>query len=227
MYAKKVTHYFTQGELLLWMSSILIILLSFLVFQGNSILTLVASIIGVTSLIFNAKGNPLGQFMMIVFSILYGIISFSFLYFGEMLTYLGMTAPMALFSMISWMKHPYEGNKTEVKVNRLKLCDKIMMIVLTTAVTILFYFILKYFHTANLIPSTISVTTSFLAVFLTFKRSSFYSVAYAANDVVLLILWFMASLADRMYLSVVVCFVVFLLNDIYGFINWQKMLKRQ
>lgn len=85
----------------------------------------------------------------------------------------------------------------------------------------------KYFHTANLIPSTISVTTSFLAVFLTFKRSSFYAVAYAANDVVLIILWFMASLADRMYLSVVVCFVVFLLNDIYGFINWQKMLKRQ
>lgn len=88
-------------------------------------------------------------------------------------------------------------------------------------------FNLKAFHTANLIPSTLSVTTSFVAVYLTFRRSAHYALAYAANDVVLIVLWVLASLNDISYLSVVVCFAVFLINDIYGFMNWSKMQERQ
>ena len=144
-----------------------------------------------------------------------------------MITYLGMTAPIALFSMITWLKNPYEGNKSEVEVKHLKLKDIIPMIILTVIVTFVFYFILDYFNTANLIPSTFSVTTSFLAIYLTTKRSPFYAVAYAANNLVLIVLWSIAAKTNITYVSVIVCFAVFLLNDIYGFINWQKMHKRQ
>lgn len=164
---------------------------------------------------------------MIIFSILYGIISFTFSYYGEMITYLGMTGPMAVFALISWLKNPYNGNKAEVKVNRLKWKEIIFMILLTAVVTIIFYFILAAFHTANLILSTLSVTTSFLAVYLTFRRSIFYAIAYAANDVVLIILWVLAAFSDISYLSVAICFVMFLANDIYGYINWSEMQKRQ
>ena len=94
-------------------------------------------------------------------------------------------------------------------------------------ITGIFYFILKYFNTANLIPSTISVTTSFVAVYLTFRRSPYFALAYASNDIVLIILWILASIYDAKYISVVVCFVAFLVNDIYGFVNWCKMKKRQ
>ena len=92
---------------------------------------------------------------------------------------------------------------------------------------IVFYFILKHFGTANLLPSTLSVTTSFIAVYLTFRRCPWFALAYAANDVVLIVLWVLASLTDIHYLSVTVCFVAFLFNDIYGFVNWQRMKKRQ
>lgn len=203
------------------------IVVSFLLFDRENYLTLVASFIGVTALIFNAKGNPFGQFLMVIFSILYGIISFAFAYYGEMITYLGMTAPMAVFALVSWLRNPYNGNKSEVKVNRLKSKDIIFMMILTAVITLIFYYILAAFHTANLIPSTISVTTSFLAVYLTFRRSPFYAIGYAANDIVLIILWVLATISDISYLSVATCFVVFLANDIYGFINWSKMQKRQ
>lgn len=220
-------HYFTKGELVLWCISIVLIVVFFFMFDKENFLSLAASIIGVTSLIFNAKGNPLGQFLMIIFSILYGIISFTFDYYGEMITYLGMTAPMAVFALISWLKNPYNGNKSEVKINRLKLKEIIFMIPLAVIVTFIFYYILNAFHTANIIPSTISVTTSFLAAYLTFRRSPFFAVAYAANDIVLVILWILAAFSDISYLSVVICFVMFLVNDIYGFINWLQMQKRQ
>ena len=224
---KKGYRYFSKGELLLWFSSLALILTTFFVFDKTNYLTLAASLIGVTSLIFNAKGNPFGQVLMISFSIIYGIISFSFSYYGEMITYLGMTMPMAALALFSWLKNPAKKGKSEVKVNQIFKREIIFMMLLTAAVTAAFYFILKALDTANLFFGTISVTTSFLAVYLTFRRSRFFALAYAANDVVLIILWTLAAMNDISYLSVIICFAVFFVNDIYGFISWSKMRKRQ
>lgn len=224
---KKLLAYFSKFEIALWSLSVLLIVVSFAIFDRESYLTLVASLVGVTSLIFSAKGNPIGQLLMVVFSILYGIISYTFAYYGEMITYLGMTMPMAVFALISWLKNSYNGNKAEVKVNSIKKWEYLLLLGLTIVVTVGFYFILVYFNTANIIPSTISVTTSFVAVYLTFRRSPYFALAYASNDIVLIVLWILASIEDIKYISVIVCFVAFLLNDIYGFVNWQRIKKRQ
>ena len=223
----KIKNYFTKNELALWLTSVILILTSFFRFDRENYLTLCASLIGVTSLIFNAKGNPFGQLLMVIFSLLYGIISYTFSYYGEMITYLGMTMPMAVFALISWLKNPFNGNKAEVKVNSITKKETVFMWLITALVTIVFYYILAYFNTANIVPSTLSVTTSFVAVYLTFRRSPYFAIAYAANDIILIILWILASLYHIRYISVVVCFVAFLINDIYGYINWQKMKIRQ
>ena len=170
---KSVCGYFSRVEITLWCLSILLIVVSFSVFDRENYMTLIASVIGTTSLIFNAKGNPIGQVLMVIFSIFYGIISYTFSYYGEMITYLGMTAPMAIFALISWLLNPYNGNRAEVKVNSIKKQEVVFMLALTATITF-FYFILRFFHTANLMPSTLSVTTSFLAVYLTFRRSAFF-----------------------------------------------------
>ncbi len=224
---RKLLNYFSKAEMILWTASTSLIIISFVIFDRTSYLTLLASLVGVTSLIFNAKGNPLGQVLMIIFSIFYGIISYKFAYYGEMITYLGMTLPMAIFALISWLKNPYNENKSEVKVNKISKKESFLMWILTFIVTIVFYFVLEHFNTQNIIPSTISVATSFAAVYLTFRRSPYFALAYASNDIVLIVLWILASLSDIRYISVVVCFVAFLFNDIYGFISWQKMQKRQ
>lgn len=224
---KKIINYFTITELIIWTSSVLLIIISFFCFKQNGYLTLIASLIGATCLIFNAKGNPIGQLLTIVFSIIYGIISYSFRYYGEMITYVGMTAPMAVFALIAWLRNPYNGNKAEVRVHTLLKEELIMMCILTSIVTMVFYFILKAFNTANLIPSTISVTTSFAAVYLTAKRSPYFAIAYGLNDIVLIILWGLAVTEDISYMSVIICFVTFLANDIYGYINWKRIYKRQ
>ena len=226
-FLKTAIKYFSKTEIVLWCSSVVLIVISFFSFDRESYMTLLASLVGVTSLIFNAKGNPFGQFLMVVFSLLYGIISFSFAYYGEMITYLGMTMPMAIFALVSWLKNPYKGNRAEVKVNTISKIEILLMWALALIITVLFYFILRHFETANIVPSTLSVTTSFLAVYLTFRRSPYFALAYASNDIVLIVLWVMASISDIRYISVVVCFVAFLVNDIYGYISWQKMKIRQ
>ena len=114
---KRIRGYFTKSEILLWSVSSALVLVSFLLFDRKNCLILSASLIGVTYLIFNSKGNPVGQVLVIIFSLLYGIISFNFSYYGEMITYLGMTAPMALLALISWLRNPFQGKKSQVRVN--------------------------------------------------------------------------------------------------------------
>lgn len=225
---RSIINYFSTFEILLYLLSVLLISAPFFVFDGSDPISLISSLLGVTSLIFIAKGNPIGEILSLIFSVFYGIISFGYAYYGEMLTYLCMTAPMSLLSLISWIKNPYNGNRSEVKINsNIKKAEYLFMALLTLAVTAVFYFILSALNTANIIPSTISVATSFAAVYLTFRRSSYYALAYACNDIVLIVLWSLASVEDIGYASVVFCFVAFFLNDIYGYINWRRMEKKQ
>lgn len=216
----------TKFEMWLWIISLVVVTASFLISGGGDYLSLIASLIGVTALIFVAKGYVLGQVLTVVFALFYGIISFYFRYYGEMLTYVCMTAPIAVMAVISWVKNPYEGTR-EVKVRKMHRGEVFIMCAVAFVVTWLFYFILKFFNTANLMFSTISVTTSFLACYLTYMRNPFYALAYAANDIVLIILWVLASCEDISYLPMVFCFVMFFANDMYGFINWRRMEKRQ
>ena len=212
---------------LLWICSLAAVLISNILPGHLDILTLAAALIGVTSLIFAAKGNVWAQILMIVFSILYGIISYRFRYWGEMVTYLGMTLPMAVWSMITWIRNPSADNGSEVEIQRLNRKHIGGLVLFTAAVTVVFYYILKSLGTPNMVFSTVSVTTSFLAASLTMLRSSYYALGYAANDIVLIVLWILASLKDPAYIPVVVNFSIFFLNDMYGFISWKKREIRQ
>lgn len=211
----------SKFERTLWLCSIAVVSLSYL-FARQGILNLCTSLIGVTALIFLAKGMLLGQALSIMFSLLYGIISYKFGYYGEMITYLFMTMPMAIISTVEWLKHPYK-NSDIVEVSGVKKSQLAVMFLLCILTTIIFFFLLKHLNTANLVFSTISIATSFVAAYLTALRSPYFALAYAANDIVLIVLWTLASIKDISFVPMIACFIMFLFNDLYGFFNWRRM----
>lgn len=212
----------SKREWLLWIGSLAAVVVSNILSQDVDWLTLMAAMIGVTSLVFAAKGNVWAQILMIIFSVLYGIISYRFRYWGEMITYLGMSMPMAVWSAITWIKNPSKENGNEVAIRKLNRKHLILLALSGIIVTGGFYFVLQALGTPNIIFSTISVTTSFLAAFLTMLRSSYYALGYASNDIVLIVLWILASVENPAYIPVIVNFVIFFFNDMYGFISWRK-----
>ena len=210
----------------LWSVSTVAVILCYLFVPEKAILSLFASLIGVTALVFLAKGHILGQFLIILFAVLYGIISYRSAYYGEMLTYLGMSMPMAILSIFSWLIHT-DSDTHEVKIASVSNRSVFVLSFLSVAVTVIFYFILKYLGTQSLLFSTLSVATSFVAASLTFLRSPFYALGYVCNDAVLIVLWVLATVQELSYMPMIVCFAVFAVNDLYGFISWQKRKKRQ
>ena len=138
----------SKFETMIWCVSIGLILLSFAMVRDSNELTVIASLVGATALIFVGKGDALGQFLTLVFSILYAIISYQFRYYGEMITYIGMTAPTAFIAMVNWLKHPYQECEVEVRVLSRK--HYVFLAVSAVLVTGVLGFVLKVFHTANL-----------------------------------------------------------------------------
>ena len=210
----------------LWILSLAVVTVSFLIMPNKDYLTLTASLIGVSALIFVSKGHVFGQILTVIFAVFYSIVSVIFNYYGELITYAYMTAPMAVISIISWIRHPHKKTRS-VEIHRVTSKQVLVMLVISSAVTVGFYFILRALNTSNLIISTVSVFTSFLAVYLTFLRSPFYALAYGANDIVLIVLWALATQNNSSYAPMIVCFAMFLINDLYGFVNWRRIEKIQ
>lgn len=211
---------------MLWLGSVIILVTSFLL-GGNDYLNLVTALIGVTALTYMAKGEPLGQILTSIFSIIYAVASYTFHYYGEMITYLAMTLPSSIFATIVWFKNPHQKGETVVKVAKLTKAKAMIIAVITPILTFAFYFVLKALDTPNLIISTISIATSVVASALTFFRSRYYALGYALNDIVLIILWVLATLENRAYLPLVICFIIFFINDLYALYNWKRLEMKQ
>lgn len=218
--SKTQPKFMTTQELTIWVVSVASIILSGMLIGNADLMLIITSCIGVSGLIWVAKRKVIGQVLVVAFSVLYAIISIKNKYYGEMITYLFMTAPIALVTIKVWLNNMGEENTVEVKEVTKK---QILLIFLCSlVVTYLMYYVLVYFDTSSIVLSTISITTSFLAATLMLVRSKYYAVAYAMNDVVLIGLWIIASISNIENISMVVCFVIFLINDIYGFISWSK-----
>ena len=207
---------------ILWTFSLAAIIVSFFAVGSTDYANLVTSLIGVTALIFAAKGDAFGMIFMVIFSLIYSFVAFTFKYYGEMIIYLCMQLPCCIASLVSWIKHPSDKGTAEVQVGEFKKKYLAILIPLSVAITVAFYFILRAFNTENLIVSTISVTTSFVALFLMILRVPAYAIAYIFNDIVLIVLWSLACVQDIGYLALAVSFGMFLINDTYTFICWTK-----
>lgn len=217
----------TRREWVLWGCSMAVVGATNLAGGAVDAVTLLATLTGATALIFMARGDVWGQILTVVFSILYGVTAWRCRYWGELATYVGMTLPMAALAVVSWLRHPFEGDRGEVTIQHISRRQLLWLLAATMAVTVAFGFALRALDTPNLAWSVASIATSFLAAGLTFLRSSWYAAAYAANDVVLIVLWVLMSLEDAAYAPMVANFAIFLLNDLYAFISWKKREKRQ
>lgn len=222
---KKILKFFTPLEYILIIISVATPIIFYVVFKGDSYLNLACSLLGVISLFFISKANLIGTFISLAFGIFYGIVSLGFKYYGEAIITLALYIPFSIFSIVTWFKNRKEKS-TEVKISHATKIDFIKAPIIAIAISTGFYFILKALDTTNLIVSTLSILTSCVAGYFQIKRTKYYALFYTFNDIILIILWTYATIENISYICVLSCFVCFLINDIYGFINWTRLEKK-
>ena len=155
----------------------------------------------------------------------YCYLSFTQQYWAEAIWHLVFTVPMYIASMINWLKNQH--NK-EVKIRKISKKETILfiigLIVLCTSISL----ILSYVGAPQPIISAFSVTLSAMANYLAMRRSDFSLIAYCFDDIFIIVLWLIPVIkGEVVLLNVAVTMFAFLINDIYGVINWRKMKAKQ
>lgn len=225
---KKIINYFSVTEWILWITGLAVVTCGFAFASDRSLLSYLSSVAGITCIIFNSKGNFVGQAVSIVFAILYGLYAYTQRYYGEMLIYFCLMTPIHIASIVTWFKNRHNGKALEVKINSLSRREYAITALGAVVVTVAFYFLLDALNTDNLVVSAISLTTSITAAYLMLRRCETFSLCFIFNDVVLIILWSMKiSTTGISVLPSVLAFIMFLVIDTYCFISWRRIKKRQ
>ncbi len=206
--------------------SLTAIIVSFILIKEKDYLTFITAINGMFMAIFVARAHIFAQIFGIINVILYGITSYITHYYGELIISVALYFPLTIIATVSWIKHLYKQTP-EVEIEKINYKDIIYMILITTVVTVGIFFLLRALNTPNLIVSVLSVSISTAAAYLSIRRSPFYALAYSFNDIVIIVLWGLATKESMQYLPLTISFIGFFLCDSYGLINWLQIRRRQ
>lgn len=225
---KKIFKNWKWYELVFLAVSVVALTVSFVVGADKNWLSYITSIFGILGALLLAKGFFIAPFIIVIQGVLYSIVSYIQAYYGEMIIYVGIMIPISILSIIFWLRNRKKENNMLVEVNKVKGKEFLCLFIVAIGMTFGFYFLLRALNTSELIISTLSLTTSAVAAYLSLRRCSYYALWYVANDIVLIILW-STSVAKHgiSYLPMAICFAFFLMNDIYGFVRWKIDEKKQ
>ena len=225
---KKIFKDWNLFEILFLFISLIIISICFILGTDKNILSLTTSLLGIITVLCTAKGLVVAPVINIIYNVIYILLSFSQQYYGEVIIYLFLMMPINIMTIISWLKNKSKENKSIVNINKVKNKEYLYLAIGTIFVTTCFYFLLAALNTNELIISTISFIPSIVASYLLLRRSSNYAVVYIINDIILIILWSLTIKNNGTeFLTMVLTFFIFFINDIYGFINWKRIEKKQ
>ena len=205
---------------------IIIPIILYFIFNCQDYMNLIGAEIGIISIFFLAKASLFGIGLSLLFSTFYAITSLNYTYYGEAIIYFAFMIPIGIANGIIWFRNRFKGT-TEVEILSSKRIDFILGPTIAAILTFSLFWLLRYLGTENIITSTISLFTSFLALYFQLRRNRFTELFYAANDIVLIVLWTLATIDDISFIPIVTCFLFLLINDLYGFFNWSKIQKRQ
>ncbi len=221
---KKVFGKWNAIELIFYIAGLALIITMSICF-GASWMSAVTGIFGLSCVLFAAKGKIIGIFFTWVMIVFYSILSYKNKYYGEVFINLCMMFPMTIIQLISWLKNL--GKDYVVKVNSITKKEIIIVCSAAALAFVVFYFILRALNTSQLIFSTISIVTSVLATYFQSRRSKYGFLAFLVNDAVLCLLWLFATLEDIKNVAMLTAVALYVVSDIYGFISWGILQKRQ
>ncbi len=218
---KKQISDWTKKEKNFLLIGLILIFTTGIIFKSD-LLTISASFCGFLCALTQAKGKIISQFIGLIEVFLYSMVSYRSHYYGEVITYMVILLPLYIAGIYSWMTHQDKESKKVIK-NEISKKESIILFITNIFLFIMIYQLLKYFHTSQLIISTLSLIVSLTATYLIVRRSKYGFLFYIINDIILIILWGIPVIKGELILIPLIIDVILLfINDTYGWKKWNK-----
>lgn len=224
----KFSNYFNSWSLFekLWLSIATVLIIALSIFWKDNLIGIITSLTGVWCVILVAKGKILNYYVGIINVILYAYISFGWAYYGEVMLNLGYYLPLQFVGIVFW-KNNLNKNKTEVIAKRMSTKSIIFWSIVCSAAILAYGYILKALGGSLPFFDSTSTVLSVIAMIFMILRYLEQWVLWIIVNIVSIILWWYTMLQGGTDISILLMWVAYLFNAIWGLVNWVKMYKKE
>ncbi len=201
---------------------IIIILLS--LYMKDSKIALVSAICGISYTILAGKGKISCYFFGLCGTLCYAFLSFKNNLFGNLCLYLLYYFPMQMFGIFKWKQH-LKKDCQEIVKTKLSTKERFVYYSLSLILSVVLYFILKYFHDQSPMIDAVTSVFSIVGLLLTVKRCiEQWHVWFVVNGLST-IMWINAYLHGSNCFATVIMWATYFVLSIYFLHCWRKEIK--
>ncbi|MDF2857526.1 MAG: nicotinamide riboside transporter pnuC [Neobacillus sp.] len=197
---------------------------------SDSLIGLISSFSGMLCVVLVAKGKISNYYFGIIQTLTYAYIAYGYGLYGEAMLNALFYFPIQFIGIYLWRKNKTErGVKGEdVKVKSLSKMGWLYTLLTIFILTIGYGFFLKYLGGNNVWTDSATNVLSIAAQIMMLKRLTEQWLLWIAVNVLSIFLWLSVLLSQGGNdFSMLVMWSAFLVNSIYGYLNWRKMHVKQ
>lgn len=206
-------------------SVILINIISICLTKKIEILSTITSIVGIIGAALSSKGCFQYYYFSFVSTVTYIIIAFNSHFYGSALFQTFFYIPMIFLGMYNWSKN-LKKNTSIINTKKLELNKFILLILIYLFISFLYSLVLNKIN--NNLPFIDAVITIFsiIATILAVKRYNEQWLFWIIINIITIYMWLIAYInhIENSFL-IAATWVLYLINSIYGYFNWKKLIK--
>lgn len=196
-------------------------------YNPDTLLGLVATMSGMLCVVLAAKAHIGTYIFGIVQAIIYGWMSYQFAVYGEAMLNLLFYVPMQFIGFWMWKRNTVNQENTKTAAKRMNKKNIALLAVGTAVVTWLYALLLSNIGGASVGLDSITTILSVVAQFLMVARFREQWTLWIIINILSIALWINVGLTQgEMVLPMIAMWSAFLVNSIYGYVNWTKMSKQ-
>lgn len=209
-----------KGEYL-WLVISLITTVSASIYLKAGAVSIIAMIINIICVVLLAKGKVSNFIFSIIGSLLYGYITYSNAIYGDAIMRVVYNIPMGIFGYLTWKKNKVKTDD-DVEFRLLTTKQRFLGGIGTIIAVGVLASILHLIHGNNVILDATTTILGIIALFLMSKRYTENWYLWILVNAISVILWLRVGNISPETVATLLMWVVFLLNSIFGTINWRK-----
>ncbi|MBI9053861.1 MAG: nicotinamide mononucleotide transporter [Bacteroidales bacterium] len=224
-YKSIIRNFFNDWDLYekLWLVISTILIVSLSIYWKDSPIGIIASLAGIWNVVLVAKGKILNYFFGIIAVTTYAFVAYTQKYFGEVMLNMFYFFPMQFIGFYIWRKRTSDKKTEDIKVVYMTNKQRLFWLCITAVATITYAYILKrlggnlpFLDSASTVMSVIAMI---LMVFVFVEQW----ILWILVDIVSIFLWAIAMKNGGTDIAVLIMWIAFLVNAIYGLFNWIKL----
>jgi nicotinamide mononucleotide transporter len=197
---------------------------------SDSLIGLVSSISGMLCVVLVAKGKIANYYFGIVQTLTYAYIAYGYGLYGEVMLNALFYFPIQFIGIYLWKKNKTDQvvKGEDVKVKSLTKTGWLYTVLSILILTAAYGFFLKYLGGKFVWNDAATNVLSIAAQILMLKRFAEQWLLWIAVNVLSITLWLSALISQGGNdFSMLVMWSAFLVNSIYGYVNWRKLYQKQ